>query len=150
MLGWPYFFLCFPSPWPHKTGSVGRNKIKKIKIKKCILMYNQGNMRLHVDLFIKYVSNNVYSDNNLGQPQSILNIFLTFFSSLYFMTTFCGLFSVWYWYHCFFLLGGMKMSGSAGLFSKKKNFFYLVGSPKVGGAGDGKHKKKYGHPYMTV
>ena len=24
---------------------------------------------------------------------------------------------------------------------------YLVGSPKVGGAGDGKHKKKYGHPY---
>ena len=31
------------------------------------------------------------------------------------------------------------MSGSAGLFN-------LVGSPKVGGAGDGKHKKKYGHP----
>ena len=25
-------------------------------------------------------------------------------------------------------------------------FFYLVGSPKVGGAGDGKHTKKYGHP----
>ena len=43
----------------------------------------------------------------------------------------------------FCLLGGMKMSGSAGLFSKF--FFYLVGSPKVGGAGDGKHKKKYGH-----
>ena len=41
-------------------------------------MYNQGNMRLHVDIFIKYVSNNVYSDNNHGQPQSILNIFLTF------------------------------------------------------------------------
>ena len=39
------------------------------------------------------------------------------------------------------------MSGSAGLFNKKKFFFYLVGSPKVGGAGDGKHKKKYGHPY---
>ena len=38
------------------------------------------------------------------------------------------------------------MSGSAGLFNKKKFFFYLVGSPKVGGAGDGKHKKKYGHP----
>ena len=61
------------------------------------------------------------------------------------MTTFCGLFSVLYWYHCFFLLGGMKMSGSAGLFNKKKivscNFCYLVGSPKVGGAGDGKHKK---------
>ena len=117
------FFLCFPSPWPHKTGSVGRNKKKKKK--KCILMYNQGNMRLHVDLFIKYVSNNVYSDNNHGQPQSILNMVLTFFSSLYFMTTFCGLFSVWYWYHW---------------------FFYLVGSPKVGGAGDGKHTQKYGHP----
>ena len=57
-------------------------------------MYNQGNMRLHVDLFTKYVSNNVYSDNNHGQSQSILNIFLTFISSLYFMTTFCGLFSV--------------------------------------------------------
>ena len=40
----------------------------------------------------------------------------------------------------------MKMSGSAGLFNKKNFFFYLVGSPKVGGAGDGKHKKKYGHP----
>ena len=59
------------------------------------------------------------------------------------MTTFCGLLSVWYWYHWFVLLGGMKMSGSAGLFN---NFFYLVGSPKVGGAGDGKHKQKYGHP----
>ena len=46
------FFLCFPSPWPHKTGSVGRNKIKKIKM--CILIYNQGNIRLHVDIFIKY------------------------------------------------------------------------------------------------
>ena len=65
------FFLCFPSPWPHKTGSVCR------KNKKGILMYSQGNMCLHVDLFIKYVSNNVYSDNH-GQPQSILNIFLTF------------------------------------------------------------------------
>ena len=48
----------------------------------------------------------------------------------------------------FFLLGGMKMSGSAELFNKKNFFFYLVGSPKVGGAGDGKHKKKYGHPYI--
>ena len=55
-------------------------------------MYNQGNIRLHVDLFIKYVSNNVYYDNNHGQTQSILkNIFLTFFSSLYFMTTFLWL-----------------------------------------------------------
>ena len=33
------------------------------------------------------------------------------------------------------------MSGSAGLFNKTKFFFNLVGSPKVGGAGDGKHKK---------
>ena len=33
-------------------------------------MYNQGNIRLHVDLFIKYVSNNIYSNNNHGQPQS--------------------------------------------------------------------------------
>ena len=32
--------------------------------------------------------------------------------------------------------------------TKKNFFFYLVGSPKVGGAGDGKHKKKYGHPYI--
>ena len=38
------------------------------------------------------------------------------------------------------------MSGSAGLFNKKTKQIYLVGSPKVGGAGDGKHKKKYGHP----
>ena len=42
------------------------------------------------------------------------------------------------------------MSGSAGLFNKKIFFFYLVGSPKVGGAGDGKHKKKYGHPYHPL
>ena len=40
------------------------------------------------------------------------------------------------------------MSGSAGFFTKFF-FFYLVGSPKVGGAGDGKHKKKYGHPYAA-
>ena len=39
------------------------------------------------------------------------------------------------------------MSGSAGLFNKT-NFFYLVGSPKVGGAGDG--KKKYGHPIQNT
>ena len=31
------------------------------------------------------------------------------------------------------------MSGSAGFLAKKN--VYLVGSPKVGGAGDGKHKK---------
>ena len=83
-------------------------------------------MCLHVDLFIKYLSNNVYSDNNHGQPQSILNIFLTFFSSLYFMTTFCGLFSD-IDIIVFFLLGGMKMSGSAGLFNKK-TFFTKEGS----------------------
>ena len=33
-------------------------------------MYNQGQMRLHVDLFIKYVSNNVYSDNNHGRDEN--------------------------------------------------------------------------------
>ena len=44
----------------------------------------------------------------------------------------------------------MKMSGSAGLFNNFLFFLYLVGSPKVGGAGDGKHKKKYGHPYMYM
>ena len=27
-------------------------------------------------------------------------------------------------------------------------FFGWAGCPKVGGAGDGKHKKKYGHPYI--
>ena len=104
-------------------------------------MYNQGNMRLHVDLFIKYVSNNVYSDTNHGQPQSILNIFLTFFSSLYFMTTFCGLFSVWYWYHCFFCWAGWKWMGRRDCLTNFYFFFHLVGSPKVGGAGHGKHKK---------
>ena len=69
-----------------------------------------------------------------------------FFSTLYFMTTFCGLFSVWYWCHCFFLLGGMKMSGSAGLFNKKKFFFYLVGSPKVGRSGRWETQKKIRPP----
>ena len=65
----------------HLHGPINQGRSVEInkKNKKCILMYNQGNMRLHVDLFIKYVSNNVYSDNNHGQPQSILNIFLTFF-----------------------------------------------------------------------
>ena len=111
-------------------------------------MYNHGNMRLHVDLFIKYISNNVYSDNNHGQPQSILNIFLTFFSSLYFMTTFCGLFSVWYWYHCFFLLGGMKMNGSAGLFNKK-NIFLPRRELKGGRSGTWETQRKYGHPYTA-
>ena len=33
------------------------------------------------------------------------------------------------------------MSGSAGLLNKKNKKIYLVRSPKVGGAGDGKHKK---------
>ena len=89
-------------------------------------MYNQGNMRLHVDLFKKYVSSNVYSDNNHGQPQSILNIFLTFLVAYTLWQPFVAYFrsdiDI-----IFFLLGGMKMSGSAGLFSKKI-FFYLVGT----------------------
>ena len=42
------------------------------------------------------------------------------------------------------------MSGLAGLFNKKNKKIYLIGSPKVGGAGDGKHKKKYGHPYEVL
>ena len=50
------------------------------------------------------------------------------------MTTFCGLFLVWYWYHWFLLLGGMKMSGSAGLF-KKTNFFLPRQEPKGGRSG---------------
>ena len=53
-----------------------------------------SNTAIYKDCNVKYVSNNVYSDNNHGQPQSILNIFLTFCISLYFMTTLCGLFSV--------------------------------------------------------
>ena len=35
-------------------------------------------------MYTKYA----YSDNNHGQPHSILNIFLTFVSSLYFMAYF--------------------------------------------------------------
>ena len=65
-------------------------------------MYNQGNMRLHVDIFIKYYQIMFILTTTMAS-QSILNIFLTFFNSLYFMTTLCGLFSVWYWYHWFFL-----------------------------------------------
>ena len=81
-------------------------------------------MRLLVDLFIKYVYKYVYSDNNHGQPHSILNIFLTLF----------------------FFVGRDENEWVGGIFYQNKTFFYLVGSPKVGGAGDGKHKKKYGHP----
>ena len=87
-------------------------------------MYNQGNMCLHVDLFIKYVSNNVYSDNNHGQPQSILNIFLTFFSSLYIMTTFCGLFSVRYCF--FFTLSGAQRWAEREMGNTKKNTITLM------------------------
>ena len=44
-------------------------------------MYNQGNMRLHVDLFIRYVSNNVYSDNNHGQswPATVYIEYIPYF-----------------------------------------------------------------------
>ena len=44
-----------------------------------------------------------------------------------------------------FLLGYMKMSGSAGLFNK--NFFLPRREPKGGRSGRWKHKKQYGHPY---
>ena len=98
-------------------------------------------MRLHVDIFIKYVSYNVYSDNNHGQPQSILNIFLTFLVAYTLWQPFVAYFRSDIYIIGFFLWGGMKTSGSAGLFNKTKYFFYLVGSPKVGGAGDGKHNK---------
>ena len=107
-------------------------------------MYNQGNMRLHVDVFIKYVSNNVYSDNNHGQPQSILNIFLTFFSSLYFITIFCGLFSVWYWYHWFFFWAGWKWVGRRDCLRNKYKKLPRR-EPKCGRSG--RWEKKYGHPY---
>ena len=73
-MGGRIFFYVSHLHGPIKQG----RSVEKKRKKKCILMYNQGNMRLHVDIFIKYVSNNVYSDHNHGQPQSILNIFLTF------------------------------------------------------------------------
>ena len=47
----------------------------------------------------------------------------------------------------FFCWARMKMSGSAGLFSKKIKKFTSSGAQRWAGAGDGKHKKKYGHPY---
>ena len=79
-----------------------------------LLMYNQGNMRLHVYLFIKYVSNNVYSDNNHGQPQSLYWIYSLLFLVAYtlwqpFVAYFRSDIDI---IVCFFL-GGMKMSGSS-------------------------------------
>ena len=48
-------FVCVSSPWPIKQGrSVEKNK----KNKKMYIKVYQGKVRLHVDLFIKYVSNN--------------------------------------------------------------------------------------------
>ena len=44
----------------------------------------------------------------------------------------------------FFLLGGMKMSGSAGLFNKKK--IVPRREPKGGRSGRWETHKKYGHP----
>ena len=85
--GWSYFFLCLPSPWPHKTGSDGRKKKKKIIIIiiKCILMYNQGNMRLHVDLFIKYVYNSgqFYIDITNNCQRKLLIKLKNILSSIY-------------------------------------------------------------------
>ena len=106
-------------------------------------MYNQGNIRLHVDPFIKYVSNNVYSDNNHGQPQSILNIFLTFLVAYTLWQPFVAYIDI----IVFFCWAGWKWVGRRDCLTNFY-FFYLVGSPKVGGAGDGKHTKKYGHPNM--
>ena len=42
----------------------------------------------------------------------------------------------------------MTMSGSAGLLNKF--YFFYLGSPKVGGAGDGKHKKNTATLIYTV
>ena len=127
---------------PIKQGrSVGKKK-------KCILMYNQGNIRLHVDLFIKYVSNNVYSDNNHGQPQSILNIFLTFFSSLTLWQPFVAYFRSDIDIIAFFVgWDENKMRGSAGLFKKIKNLPRR--EPKGGRSGRWETQKKYGHPNVN-
>ena len=109
-------------------------------------MHNQGNMRLHVDLFIKYVSNNIYSDNNLGQPQSILNNIPYFFQQLILYDNLLWLIFGLILISLFFFVGRDENEWVGGIGQQFFFFFYLVGSPKVGGAGDGKHTKKYGHP----
>ena len=54
-------------------------------------------IRLHVDLFIKYVSNNVYSDNNHGQPQCLYWIYSLLFLVAYTLwQPFVAYISVWY------------------------------------------------------
>ena len=50
----------------------------------------------------------------------------------------------------FFLLGGMKMSGSAGLFNKKTKNFTSSGAQGWAEREMGNTKKKYGHPIENV
>ena len=50
----------------------------------------------------------------------------------------------------FFLLGGMKMSGSAGMFNKKKIFFTSSGAQRWAEREMGNTKTKYGHPNIMT
>ena len=103
-------------------------------------------MRLHVDIFIKYVSNNVYSDNNHGQPQSILNIFFTFLVAYTLWQPFVAYFRSDIYIIVFFLWGGMKTSGSAGLFNKKTKKILPRREPKGGRSGRWETQKKIRPP----
>ena len=93
-------------------------------------MYNQGNMRLHVDIFIKYVSNNVYSDNNHGQPQSILNIFLTFLVAYTLWQPFVAYFRSDIYIIVFFCGAGWKRVGRRDCLTKKIFFFTSSGAQR--------------------
>ena len=109
-------------------------------------MNNQGNMRLHVDLFIKYVSNNVYSDNNHGQPQSILNIFLTFLVAYTLWQPFVAYFRSDIDIIVFFCWAGWKWVGRRDCLTKK---ILPHWEPKGGRSGRWETHKKYGHPYRS-
>ena len=93
-------------------------------------MYNQGNMRLHVDLFIKYVSSNVYSDNNHGQPQSILNIFLTFLVAYTLWQPFVAYFRSDIDIIVFFCWAGWKWVGRRDCLANKFFFFTSSGAQR--------------------
>ena len=112
-------------------------------------MYNQGNMRLHVDIFIKYVTNNVYSDNNHGQPQSILNIFLTFLVAYTLRQPFVAYFRSDIYIIVFFCGAGWKRVGRRDCLTKKIKNFTSSGAQRWADRemGNTKHQKKYGHPY---
>ena len=93
-------------------------------------MYNQGNMRLHVDLFIKYVSSNVYSDKHHGQPQSILNIFLTFLVAYTLWQPFVAYFRSDIDIIVFFCWAGWKWVGRRDCLAKKNFFFTSSGAQR--------------------